>query len=146
MMKVNFLKRLESSVASFAITMERTVSKIETLINRIETFEMMRSDKPEMDFAELAPDDTEDDELQDAWQVGKKLKFNMAHLDLEAWLDDLKKDRQQLYQLYLAAKDVTPERDAKLGKLKELIHTKAEQPTTNNYGRQPQGVGIYRFC
>jgi SNF2 family DNA or RNA helicase len=143
MMKVNFLKRLESSVAAFAITMERTVDKIETLIDRIEAFEAMRDDKSEIDFAELSPDDTDDDELHDAWQVGKKLKFNMAHLNLESWLEDLEQDRQQLHQLYLSAKDVTPERDAKLSQLEALIRTKAEQPTTNKHGHPNRKVLVF---
>ena len=35
MMKVNFLKRLESSVRSFEITMGRTIAKIEALEEKI---------------------------------------------------------------------------------------------------------------
>mgnify|MGYP007125386360 CR=1 FL=1 len=41
-MKINFLKRLESSIYSFAITMERTVAKIEDLISKIEKFNALQ--------------------------------------------------------------------------------------------------------
>ena len=63
----------------------------------------------------------EDDELREAMEIGKKLKFKMAHLDLDEWMKDLKRDKDQLNAFYLSEKDVTADRDAKLTKLKELV-------------------------
>jgi|GEM_PF-5290743 len=40
MMKVNFLKRLESSVQSFEISMDRTIKKIEKLENKINEYKL----------------------------------------------------------------------------------------------------------
>ncbi|MDH0202248.1 hypothetical protein N7337_15285, partial [Comamonas aquatica] len=113
MMKVNFLKRLESSVHSFAITMERTVAKIEDLEARLKAFQQQQDAKAadiQLDyFAEPGEDD---DELAEAFQVGTKLKYDMAHLDVAAWLQDLTRDKQQLALLADAAQSVNAERDA----------------------------------
>ena len=53
MMKVNFLKRLESSVSSFAITMERTIEKIKDLENQIKRFQQFREENPDLDMDDL---------------------------------------------------------------------------------------------
>ncbi|MYB55065.1 MAG: ATP-dependent helicase [Gemmatimonadetes bacterium] len=130
MMKVNFLKRLESSVHSFAITMQRTIEKIEALEERIRRFQAFRDDNPDLDLEEIEIEALEDEELQEAMQVGRKLVFKMAHLNVDKWLEDLKRDKEQLELPYLFAKDITPDRDAKLAKLKELIAEKVKHPTT----------------
>lgn len=67
MMKVNFLKRLESSVVSFADTMARTVIKIEDLIKKIKQLDEIEN---------LIDDDSDDEELNDALAVGKKSNSN----------------------------------------------------------------------
>ena len=130
MMKVNFLKRLESSVHSFAITMQRTIEKIEALEERIRRFQAFRDDNPDLDLEEIEIEALEDEELQEAMQVGRKLVFKMAHLNVDKWLEDLKRDKEQLELPYLFAKDITPDRDAKLAKLKELIAEKVKHPIT----------------
>ncbi len=128
MMKVNFLKRLESSVHAFGITMDRTIEKIDQLEERIKRFQEFQAENPDTDLEEVHIEALEDEELQEAMQVGKKLTFKMAHLDTERWLKDLKHDRDQLELPRLYAKDVTTNRDAKLAKLKELIAEKVNQP------------------
>lgn len=143
MMKVNFLKRLESSVHAFAITMQRTVAKIEELEQRIERFKQYRSDNPEIDFDELEVEDVDDEELQAALQVGKKLTFKMVHLDVDTWLQDLRADKQQLHLLAVLADSVRPEHDAKLAELKQLIRAKVEQPTTNKHGNPNRKVLVF---
>ena len=143
MMKVNFLKRLESSVHSFGITMERTIEKIEKLEKRIKRFQEFRDENPDMDLEEVDIEALEDEELREAMQVGKKLIFKMAHLDTERWLKDLKHDRDQLELPRLYAKDVTTDRDAKLAELKELIAEKVKQPTKDKKGRPNRKVLIF---
>lgn len=143
MMKVNFLKRLESSVHSFRITMARTIEKIERLEKRIKRFQEFRDKNPEMDLEEVDIEALEDEELQEAMQVGKKLIFKMAHLDTKRWLKDLQHDREQLELPYLYAKDVTTDRDAKLAKLKQLIAKKVEQPTTNKKDEPNRKVLVF---
>jgi ERCC4-related helicase len=143
MMKVNFLKRLESSVHAFAITMQRTMAKIEDLETRIEQFQALQASNPELDFEELQVDDLEDEELAAALQVGQKLTFNMAHLNVAEWLADLRADKQQLHMLAVLAAAVRPEQDAKLTKLKELIAQKANQPTVNRLEEPNRKVLVF---
>lgn len=143
MMKVNFLKRLESSVNSFAITMERTIRKITTLEDKIDAFKRRRELTSELTPDELRPEDEDDPDLQSAFDVGGKLKFQLAHLDVDRWLTDLDQDKKQLHLLYLAAKDVTQERDAKLSVLKNLIERKVHAPSTNKQGKANKKVLVF---
>ena len=134
MMKINFLKRLESSIESFEISMDRTIRKIENLEGKIQDFLKTRAQSLEEELAALGPDEDEleeDGEDFDQWQVGKKLKFDLADLRLDEWLEDLKKDREALIELYNTAYSITPERDAKLKALKEQIEAKINRPINN---------------
>ncbi len=145
MMKVNFLKRLESSVHAFAITMERTVAKIEALEKRLREFKLHVGKAIDDLQPELFVDESEDDEeLNEAFQVGTKLKFEMAHLDVDRWLKDLATDKQQLSLLADAAKSVDQTRDAKLAELKALIERKVRHPTGNMHGEENRKVIV--FC
>ncbi|MEK6728756.1 MAG: DEAD/DEAH box helicase, partial [Planctomycetota bacterium] len=135
MMKVNFLKRLESSIESFEISMDRTIQKIEKLENKINEFLKSKAKSQEEALESLEPDEDEWEENADdleQWQVGKKLKFDLADLRLEDWLNDLKKDKEALNELYNTAVAVTPERDAKLKDLQKLIEQKVNQPLNGN--------------
>ncbi len=133
MMKVNFLKRLESSIHAFALTMERTISKIEALERKIEAYQHQHTENAEIEAEPLPFDvlDPEDDELRDALSVGRGLKFRLAHLDVTTWLRDLRRDKQQLDLLLSSARGVTSEQDAKLHQLKRLIADKVHQPAIN---------------
>ena len=143
MMKVNFLKRLESSVHSFAVTMERTVAKIDDLEQRIRLYQAQPAQTQAFDLDDLAIAGSDDDEMHAAFQIGRKLQYDLAHLDLDRWLAHLQKDRQQLHLLHITAKDVTPERDAKLAKLKSLIAAKARTPTVNSRGESNRKVLVF---
>lgn len=134
MMKVNFLKRLESSIESFEISMDRTIRKIENLENKITAFQQAKLASQEEDLETLSPDEDELEEDADdseQWQVGKKLKFDLADLELDDWLENLRKDKEALVDLYNNAVAVTPDRDAKLKDLKEQIAGKVQQPLNN---------------
>lgn len=143
MMKVNFLKRLESSVHSFAITMDRTIAKIEELERKIEAYQQALNTPAnslntttnaaatvEIDpSSEFRGDALGDDDFEDAWQVGQKLSFKLAHLDVAKWLTDLRRDKEQLSLLLSNAEAVSVTRDAKLDELKKLIAAKVQQPS-----------------
>lgn len=139
MMKVNFLKRLESSIESFEISLDRTISKIEALEQKIKHFINEKGITQEETFESFEPDEDEfeeNSEDNEQWQVGKKLKFDLADLHLEEWLEDLKKDKEALIDLHNNAKVVTPERDAKLAELKKIIKTKAYDQPINKGNRK----------
>lgn len=142
MMKVNFMKRLESSVNSFSISLGRTIEKIKELENKIKEYQKNYRD-PELDFDDTKIEDPDDEELQEANQVGKKIKFQLAHLKLDDWLIDLKKDKQQLNNLFTSAKDITPDRDAKLFDVKNLIKQKILNPSLNGDGTPVKKVLIF---
>jgi superfamily II DNA or RNA helicase len=137
MMKVNFLKRLESSIESFEISLDRTIRKIETLEKKIADFKKTKAVSQEETLEPLEPDEEEleeDGDDTEQWQVGKKLKFDLADLDLDRWLADLKKDKDALVTLHTNALAVTPERDAKLNELRTLIANKIS--TASNSGNK----------
>ncbi len=147
MMKVNFLKRLESSVKSFEITMDRTIKKIEELEKNINDFQTQQEQntRPEVLVVEF-DDPGHDEELEDAMQVGGKLKFRLDHLRLvgdDGWLKALRNDKDQLLTLYNAAKNITPENDAKLAELKKLIAAKVTKPTTNKLDEVNRKVLVF---
>jgi SNF2 family DNA or RNA helicase len=144
MMKVNFLKRLESSVRSFAITMDRTVKKLEDLEARIVQFQELRDSKAQDLQQELfVMEAEEDEELREAFEVGT-LKYRLEHMDVDRWLADLVSDKQRLSMLAESADGVTPERDAKLAELKQIIEQKVRHPSTNTQGEENRKIIV--FC
>jgi len=144
MMKVNFLKRLESSVESFEITMGRTIGKIEELERKIRNYQATPHQNPESEELELniAMPEAEG-EADDPMEVGGKFKYRLEHLHLDKWLRDLQRDKQQLSLLHSSAEAVTPERDAKLQELKHLIERKVKDPTTNKRGEWNKKVLVF---
>jgi SNF2 family DNA or RNA helicase len=145
MMKVNFLKRLESSVEAFELTMLRTLEKIEELEQKIKIFKQQPSPKQTVstDDGTMSELDSEDETLQEAQMVGKGLRFQLAHLDLDRWLKDLGEDKRQINRLLLQARQVTPERDWKLEKLKELIRQKVLNPSETKDDRVNRKVLVF---
>jgi Helicase conserved C-terminal domain/PLD-like domain/SNF2-related domain len=144
MMKVNFLKRLESSVHSFAVTMDRTVQKIEDLETRLLAYKNIRDNKDTDYQAELFfTEAEEDEELRAAFEVGS-LKYRLEHMDVDGWLAALQADKQQLAALASVAESVKPDRDAKLAELKKIIQHKTTQPSTNKHGEANKKIIV--FC
>jgi len=148
MMKVGFLKRLESSVYSFARTMERTDEKIGEIISQIHDFQnkqrkaSVHPGELEIEMGgELSLDYADEDISAD--EIGESLKYKLAHLNLDKWLEALTHDRQQLFLLQSQAKAVTPDDDDKLGKLKEIIADKQTRPTTDKHGAPNRKILIF---
>jgi len=129
MMKVGFLKRLESSVSSFRQTMDRMIARIDRRLDDLDDFDATATiDAP-------TPDETElDDELEEAFEVGGALKYNLAHIDRMAWKEALIRDRERICALADEARKITSDRDAKLDRLKDIIRAKATKPTINRDG------------
>ncbi len=148
MMKVNFLKRLESSVRSFEITMGRTIAKIEALEKKINDY-LQSPQKPgpeDVEFDLDLGDSEEDEDIDEATLVGGKFKYSLGHLELDNgknWLRDLKKDKDQLTGLFQAAQKITVERDAKLAVLKQLITAKVLQPTHDKLGHENKKLLVF---
>ncbi len=127
LMSINLLKRLESSVYSFRLTLER----IRKLIgDTIETIKNYRSGDCMLDLTEISDseDFDYDDQNTDLFSVGKKVKIDLADMDYVSWQRELEKDAENLELLSLMIDDTTPEHDTKLQTLLSLIRQKIEHP------------------
>ncbi len=144
MMKVNFLKRLESSVDSFRLTLQRTIDKIERLEERITAFEKHLDTNPDIDYDSLTPDQFEDPDFdEEDFTIGGRRRIHLAHLELPEWLKAVRNDRTQLQYLLEKTQSVTPRRDGKLTELKNFIETKVHQHTTNRDGKPNRKVLVF---
>ena len=127
LMSINLLKRLESSVYAFRLTIDRVYQLIQSTI---ETIHAYQSGEQILDLQELS-DASEfdlDDQNTDYFSVGRKIKIDLADMDYLSWLRDLEKDADNLQLLSLMIGDITPEHDTKLQTLLNLIRDKQEHP------------------
>lgn len=125
LMAINLLKRLESSVNSFRLTLTRIRDFINDSITAIDKFQ--ESGTGTVDVTDFSEDfDTEDNE-NDPF-VGRKSKINLRDMDYVSWRRDLKADQEVLELLILMLKDITPEHDMKLQQLVADLKNKFEHP------------------
>ena len=127
LMSINLLKRLESSVNSFQLTLNRIKNLIENTIKAIDTFEKYGA--ADIDMYEVSDSELDmDDANTDYFTVGKKVKIELADMDYMSWRRELKVDAEILELLALMIADITPEHDSKLQELLKLISQKIENP------------------
>jgi len=127
LMSINLLKRLESSVYSFYLTLSRIKKLITDTIEAIDYFEEYGSADLDMYEANDSEFDM-DDGNTDFFQVGKKVKINLADMDYQSWRKELRADFEVLEFLTVMVADITPEYDTKLQTLYDLISDKIEHP------------------
>lgn len=127
LMSINLLKRLESSVYSFNLTLSRILALIKSTVSAIDSFE--KNGKADLDMYEASDSDFDiDDENNDYFTVGKKVKIDLADMDYKTWRDELQRDADTLELLTLMIADVTPEHDLKLQTLLHLLDEKMKHP------------------
>lgn len=127
LMSINLLKRLESSVNSFQLTLKRIESLIDETIKSIDRFE--KYGHSEIDMYEASDSEWDiDDNNTDYFTVGKKVKIDLADMDYKTWRAELEKDAKTLELLTLMVADITPEHDTKLQELLKLVSDKIENP------------------
>lgn len=123
LMRVNLLKRLESSVHSFKLTLGKLIDGIDKTLSQIE-----KHQSGEVDFDTNITDiDIDDTELEDML-VGGKTKVLLQDIDMIRWKQDLKHDKSILTTLMGNIQLIDVERDAKLLKLKQMIEGKFDNP------------------
>jgi hypothetical protein len=121
LMRVNLLKRMESSVNSFALTLMRQLNDVEALLKKL--------DDHDESIEELDIEDVDvDDVTYESLLVGRKVKVLVQDVDRAKWRQELMEDRNRLDTLLSAALAVVPDRDDKLIKLKALIAEKLNNP------------------
>ena len=126
---INLMKRMESSVHSFNLTLKRIYSLIDSTIHSIDTYDKTSSVKLELtDISDIDEFDSEDQNGDELFTFGKKVKIDIGDMDYKSWRDSLAKDRDTLELLTLMVGDITPEYDSKLQELFRVIKNKLEHP------------------
>ena len=126
LMRVNMLKRMESSIFSFGKTIGKILNKMDFLISKIDN-------KTEYFVEDLEIDDVDlDENIYEDFMIGNKIKVLLQDMDLVKWKQDLEEDKNRLEKILMEAYKVTVNRDAKLNDLKELILNKIQNPVNYN--------------
>jgi len=123
---VNLLKRLESSVEAFRLTLTKLEMAVETSIHAIENHAGSVADL----VAGIGDLDIDDDDFEypTSGTVGTKVKIDLADMDVESWQRDLAHDWSIIAELLAGVSLVTPEHDVKLQTIKQLVHDKIATP------------------
>lgn len=125
LMTVNLLKRLESSVHAFRLTLTRLATTVEGAMQAVENHASSIADLGSA-FTDLDADD--DDFEIPTHTVGTKVQIDLADLDVESWQRDLAHDWSVIAELLAAISVITADHDLKLQALRELIEHKATEP------------------
>lgn len=125
LMRINLLKRLESSVHAFRLTVQRIQSLINSTLYEIEHFDPQKV----LELRDLYEEDLDlDDQNNDLFSVGKKVKISLADMDYITWENRLRNDRGVLDDLISRINAITPVEDNKLDVLKDTIRQKYAAP------------------
>lgn len=126
---INLMKRMESSVYSFNLTLNRMKELIENTIHTIQSFDKTSNYKIDLtDISNIDEYDDDDFNNDDILSIGKKVKIELADMDYMSWQSELEKDKTVLELLSIMAADITPAYDSKLQKLLEVLKNKIEHP------------------
>ncbi|MBR1736583.1 MAG: SWF/SNF helicase family protein, partial [Firmicutes bacterium] len=129
LMSINLMKRMESSVHSFRLTLSRIDKLLTDTLKIIEDFKNNRTMRVEIaDISNLDEFDFDDQNNDELFSFGKKVKIEIADMDYISWEKSLKADKEILDLLVSMTGDITPEHDLKLQELLSLISHKTENP------------------
>lgn len=129
LMAINLMKRMESSVYSFNLTLKRIKSHIESTIQSIDNYNS--SIGKQLEFTDITDNedfDYDDSNSDDLFSVGRKVKIDLADMDYKSWRVQLVQDREILELITMNVADITPEHDTKLQWLLDEIKNKIENP------------------
>ena len=134
LMRINLLKRLESSVESFKITLNKILEQINSILGSIDNFEKngINTSYEDIEVTNYDTDEDVEDLINDEFSIGKKVKINLKDINTVGWKEDLNFDSQILKNLIFKINQVTPEHDLKLQELISIISNKVENPINNN--------------
>lgn len=125
LMRVNLLKRMESSIHSFTLTVSKLLNQVESLLSKIDDHDSDLIDA--LNIEELQDIELESTELEQ-FMIGNKTKVLLQDMDLIRFRQELEADKIFLSSIVEAAKGVTAQRDAKLELLKQTIAAKVRNP------------------
>ena len=127
LMSINLLKRLESSVHAFNLTLHKIRQTISATVQKIERFESTGAGA----VSDVITPDSDldmDDTNNDIFIIGGKTEIDLRDLDYKSWKEELIQDRDTLDLLINMIKDITPEYDLKLLTLEQLVENKITHP------------------
>lgn len=126
---INLMKRMESSVYSFNLTLKRIKDLIDSTIETIDRFNKQSAHEIELtDISNVDEFDDEDQNTDDMFSFGRKIKIDLADMDYVSWRDSLAKDAEVLELLTVMVGDITPDHDSKLQELYKIIDEKISNP------------------
>ncbi len=122
LMRVNLFKRMESSINSFGLTLGKLLRDIRGIIAKLDSHgdsevEELNIEDVETESEEFAP-----------FLIGNKIKVLIQDVDRIRWKQELQEDEDLLVKLLREAREIRPDRDAKLLHLKETIREKCQSP------------------
>lgn len=126
---INLMKRMESSVYSFMLTVQRIHDLINETIYKIDTYDASVSVQLDLlEVTDVDEYDAEDQNGDELYTFGKKVKIDLADMDYTSWRKTLDNDLQTLNLLLYMINDITPEHDSKLQELLSTLREKIEHP------------------
>lgn len=126
---INLMKRMESSVYSFNLTLKRIKDLIDSTIETIDRFNKQSAHEIELtDISNMDEFDDEDQNTDDLFSFGRKIKIDLGDMDYLTWRKSLVKDAEVLELLTVMVGDITPEHDSKLQELYKIIDKKISNP------------------
>lgn len=129
LMSINLLKRMESSVHSFLMTVERIRDYIADTVKMIDDFEHGITGSTVKDMRDLSHTEFDlDDQNMDIFNIGKKFRIDLRDMDFISWRRELEADLEVLELLIIMVSDITPEHDFKLCELQRIIAEKQQNP------------------
>ena len=140
LMRINLLKRMESSIHSFTLTSEKIFKQVDSLLDKIHHFNDDISPNLNDEFTEefVVPPIEEIEDLEfnspelAPYLIGNKTKVRIQDMDLVRFAQDLEADRVFLKEIVRVAKSIDAARDAKLSLLKQAYLKKCQQPLNGN--------------
>lgn len=126
---INLMKRMESSVYSFNLTLTRIKELINSTIQTIDQYDKHTSVNLNLtDISNMDEYDDEDQNTDDLFSFGRKVQISLADMDYVSWRESLEKDAEVLELLTLMVGDITPKYDSKLQELYRVIDDKIAHP------------------
>lgn len=130
LMRINLLKRLESSVEAFKITLNKILEQINNILLAIENFKKngINNIFEDLEVTNFNTDEDIEDLMNDEFSIGTKVKIDLKDMNTIGWKEDLLYDSEILTKVLSEISKVTPEHDLKLQELIKLIANKIENP------------------
>lgn len=126
LMSINLLKRLESSVNSFRLTLQRIQSLITSTVQKLDN--IRQGEVFDIEVDDVAGNLDYDDRESDMFIGGKKTRIALEDIDHITWRKYLEEDLENLNLLLLMLEDITPEHDSKLQQLIADLRYKFAHP------------------